>query len=249
MFFSYLSKILWLIPPSLQTAVMLVMVLRKQVSSFPLFFAYTVVVVSRDLILFFLKKGTVYFLIYWWGETLAILLGLAVIFEVLVHILPKSTSLKFVLNFVLIFSTIAAAAALLILVLAKTDAGTDRLLAALMMGERSVRFLQSSLLIVLIGLMSRLGLSWHQTSVGIAAGFGMYSAIALVGFEFAIHLHVIGGSTLALINSAAYNLAAIIWALYILRPIRVTPVEYLPKTDIAEWNSAVTDYVNQWSRR
>lgn len=249
MSFPYLTKILWLIPLFLQTAIIFVMLRRKQIRSFPLFFTYTVVVVSRDLILFFLKKGTLYFLIFWWGETLAILLGLAVIFEVLVRILPKSPSLKFVLNSVLIFSAIAAVAALLILVLAKTDGGTDRVLEVMMMGERSVRFLQSSLLIVLIALMSRLGLSWHQASVGIAAGFGMYSAIALAGFELGIHLHAISGSALALINSAAYNLAAIIWAFYFLRTLPVTPVEHLPKTDLAEWNSAVTDYVNQWSRR
>jgi hypothetical protein len=249
MSFPYLTKILWLIPLFLQTAIIFVMLRRKQIRFFPLFFTYTVVVVSRDLILFFLKKGTLYFLIFWWGETLAILLGLAVIFEVLVRILPKSSSLKFVLNSVLIFSAIAAVAALLILVLAKTDGGTDRVLEVMMMGERSVRFLQSSLLIVLIALMSRLGLSWHQASVGIAAGFGMYSAIALAGFELGIHLHAISGTALALINSAAYNLAAIIWAFYFLRTLPVTPVEHLPKTDLAEWNSAVTDYVNQWSRR
>src|SRR4029077_12254048 len=115
--------------------------------------------------------------------------------------------------------------------------------------ERSVRFLQSSLLIVVIALMSRLGLSWHQESVGIAAGFGVYSALALACFELGAHLHVISQLALALVNSAAYNLAVLIWAFYILRPSRVTPVEDLPKTDLAEWNSAVTDYVNQWSRR
>jgi hypothetical protein len=97
--------------------------------------------------------------------------------------------------------------------------------------------------------MSRLGLSWHQKSVGIAAGFGVYSAMALAGFELRVHLQVISPGTLALVNSIAYNLAAIIWAFYFLRPVRVTPVEHLPNTDLAEWNGAVTDYVNQWSRR
>ncbi len=229
---------------------MFVMLRRKLVSSFPLFFTYTVVVVCRDVILLFLKKGHLYFLIFWWGETLAVLLGLAVIFEIAAHILPKSPSLKFVLNAMLIFGAIAAAAALFILILAKpSGGGNDPLLVVIGMAERSVRLLQSSLLIVLIALMSRLGLSWRQESVGIAAGFGVYSALALACFELGIHLHAISGPTLALINSAAYNLAAMIWAFYILRPTRVTPVEHLPKTDLAEWNSAVTDYVNQWSQR
>ena len=249
MTFPYLTKILWLTPPFLQSLILLVMLRRKLVGSFPLFFIYTVVVVSRDFILLFLRKGTLYFLIFWWGETLAILLGLAVIFEILAHILPKSPSLRFVLNSVLIFGAIAAVAALLILVLAKPGEGDAPLLEVIVMGERSVRFLQSSLLVVVIALMSRLGLSWHQESVGIAAGFGVYSALALAAFELSGHLHVISTATLALVNSAAYNLATIIWAFYILRPMRVTPVKHLPKADLAEWNSAVSSYVNQWYRR
>jgi hypothetical protein len=250
MSFPYLlTKVLWLTPLFLQTLILFAMLRRKLVGSFSLFFTYTVVIVSREFVLLFIGKGVFYFLIYWWGETLAILLGLAVIFEVLVHILPKSPSLKFVLNSLLIFGGIAAMTALLILVLAKPDGGNTPLSEVIVMGERSVRFLQSSLLVVVISLMSRLGLSWQQESVGIAAGFGVYSALALAGFELGGHLHVISGPTLAVVNSAAYNLAAIIWAFYILRPVRVTPVEHLPKADLAEWNNAVTDYVNQWSRR
>ena len=244
-----LTKILWLTPLFLQILILFVMLRRKLFGSFPLFFSYTVVIVCREFILLFLKKGSLYFLIYWWGETLAILLGLAVIFEILAHILPKSPSLRFVLNFVLMFGAIAAIAALLILVLAKPGGGDARLVEILVMGERSVRFLQSSLLVLVIVLMSRLGLSWHQESVGIAAGFGVYSALALTSFELGGHLHVISPPMLALVNSAAYNLATMIWAFYILRPRQRTSVEYLPKTDLAEWNSAVTDYVDQCSRR
>jgi hypothetical protein len=244
-----LTKILWLTPLFLQTVILFVMLRRKLVGSFPLFFSYTVAIVCREFILLFLEKGVFYFLIYWWGETLAILLGLAVIFEILAHILPKSPSLRFVLNFVLMFGAIAAIAALLILALAKPGGGDARLLEVIVMGERSVRFLQSSLLVLVIALMSRLGLSWQQESVGIAAGFGVYSALALTGFELCGHLHVISPPTLALVNSVAYNLAAMIWAFYILPPRRTPSIEYLPKTDLAEWNSAVTNYVNQWSRR
>ena len=243
------THVLWLIPLFLQTAIACVMIARRLVSSFPLFFIYTIVIVCREFILLFLPRGRLYFLIYWWGETLAILLGLAVIFEILAHILPKSSSLKFVLKSVMIFGALVALAALLILIFTKASGQNDPLLAVMVMGERSVRFLQCSLLIVVIALMSRLGLSWRQEPVGIAAGFGIYSAIALAALELGGHLHLISHLALALINSAAYNFAAVIWAFYFLRPLRVTAVQHLPKADLAEWNSAVTDYVNQWSRR
>ena len=249
-FSGFLIKILWLTPLILQTVILIVMLRRKLVVSYPLFFIYTIVIVCREFILLFLKKGTVYFLVYVWGETLAVLLGLAVIFEILAHILPKSSLFRFVRNSVFIFGAIAAVAALLILIFSEPRGGGKYPLSQVIgMAERSVRFLQSSLLVVVVALMSRLGLSWQQESVGIAAGFGVYSALALACFELGIHLHAISGATLALVNSAAYNLAAIIWALAILQPRRVTPLVHLPKTDVAEWNSAVTDYVHQWSRR
>jgi hypothetical protein len=249
-FSDFLIKALWLTPLFLQTAILIVMLRRKRVSSFPLFFMYTVVIVCREFILLFLKKGTVYFLVYIWGEILAVLLGLSVIFEVLAYILPKSSLFRLVRNSVFIFGAIAAVAALLILVFSEPSSeGNYSLSQVIGMAERSVRLLQSSLLVVVIALMSRLGLSWQQESVGIAAGFGVYSALALAGFELGIHLHAISGGTLALVNSAAYNLAALIWAFYILRPSRLTPVEHLPNADLAEWNGVVTDYVTQWSRR
>jgi len=245
----FFFKILWLTPLILQTLILIVMVRRKRIESFPLFFVYTVVIVFCEFILLFLKKGTVYFLVYIWGEALAVLLGLSVIFEILAYILPQSSFFRFIRNSVFIFGAIAAVAALILIFLEPSGGGKYPLSQIIGMAERSVRFLQSSLLVIVIALMSRLGLSWQQESVGIAAGFGVYSALALACFEFGIHLHVISGLTLALLNSAAYNLAAMIWAFYILHPVRVTPVGHLPKTDLAEWNSAVTDYVNQWCRR
>jgi hypothetical protein len=245
----FITKALWILPLALQFAIALVMLRRQLVKSFPVFFSYTVLVFSEGIALLFLKPNTNRFaLIYWCTEALAVLLGLAVIFEILRHILPPYSSLRFVLNFVWALAGLSAVTALLILILAKPGTG-EPIYEVVMLGERSVRFLQASLLIVVIVLMSRLGLSWRQQSVGIAAGFGLYSALALAGFELGGHLHVISAHTLALLNSAAYNLATIIWAFYILRPARVTPVEHLPKADLAEWNSAVTDYVNQWSRR
>lgn len=245
----FISRTLWIFSLALQLAIALGMLKRGLVRKFPVFFSYTVVMLSEGAVLFFFKPDTNGFaLIYWCTEALAVLLGLSVIFEVLRHIFPPSTSLKFVLNFIWALACLSALTAILMLILATPGAG-EPVYEVVMLAERSVRFLQASLLIVVIALMARLELSWYQESIGIAVGFGVYSALALAGFELGGHLHLISQSKLALVNSAAYNLATMIWAFYILRPVRVTPVERLPTTDLAEWNGAVTDYVNQWSRR
>ena len=74
------------------------------------------------------------------------------------------------------------------------------------------------MLMVAIALMSRLGLTWRDYSVGIAAGFGVYAALDLVLLELRAHLHVVSDAAFVLMRSAAYNLGVAIWAFYFLRP-------------------------------
>jgi hypothetical protein len=240
---------LWVLPLVLQAVIALAMLRRKLVTSFPIFFSYTVLVLSGDTALLFLKHpSNIYTLVYCCEEALAVLLGLSVIFEILGHILPSSPFVGFVLKSMWIFAAIAGVAALLMLVLTR-GAGADRILEFIFLAERSARFLQACLFIVVIALMSRLGLTWRHYSVGISAGFGIYSGVALAGFELRGHLHLVSDATFALLNSAAYNVAALIWAFYILRPWPETAVEHLPGTNLAEWNEAVGGYINQWYRR
>jgi len=240
---------LWVIPLVLQAVIALVMVRRELIATFPIFFSYTVLVLSGDIALLFLKTSNIYGAIYWCEDALAVLLGVAVIFEILGHILPSSPFLGFVLKSIWIFSAIAGVVAVLMLVLTSGGAPEDRVVEFIFLAERSARFLQASLFIVVIALMSRLGLTWRHYSVGIAAGFGIYSGVALAGFELRGHLHLVSDATFALLNSAAYNVAALIWAFYILRPWPETAVERLPNTNLAEWNEAVGGYINQWYRR
>jgi len=245
----FVTKTLWVIPIILLVAVVAAMLRRKLAGEFPVFFSYAVVVFTREIALLFLKyPGNRYALVYWCGEALVVLLGMGVIFECLRHIFPNPF-LIVVLKSVGILGTIAALTAALMLILTKSDAGADRVFEFILSAERSARFLQACLLIVVIALMSRLGLTWHHYSIGIIAGFGVYSALALAVLEFRSHMKSISDATLVLLNSVAYNLAAIIWASYFLRSWRRTPVEHLPKTDLTEWNEAATDYVRKWYRR
>ena len=108
--------------------------------------------------------------------------------------------------------------ALAMLIWTKGPAGADVALEWIILSERSARFLQVCLLIVAIALMSRLGLTWRNYSLGIAAGFGVYAALDLVLLELRAHLHLMSDSTFVLLRSAAYNLGVLIWAYYFLRP-------------------------------
>lgn len=240
---------LWLLPLVLQAAIVVVMLRRALVTIFPIFFSYTALVLSREIALLFLRyPGDLYALVYWCGEALAVLLGLGVILETIKHLFAPYPFLRILMKVLWIVGAIAGVTALMMLVLSNGGTGADRIFEFILLAERSVRFLQACLLIVVTALMSRLGLTWHHYSVGIVAGFGVYSALDLGVLEFRAHLHFLSDARLVLFTSVAYNFAAIIWASYFLRSWRRNPIEHLPNTNLREWNETVTEYVDQWYR-
>jgi hypothetical protein len=244
-----LAIALWVVPLILQVAIAAVMLRRKLVGKFPVFFCYTVLVSSREFVVSFLHYGgKTYSLVWFWGEALAVLLGLGVIFEALQYLLPPYPFLRVVLKSVWILGGMAAVTALLMLVQSHGGPGPDRPLELIMLLERAAKFLQVCLLIIVISLMSRLGLTWHQYLLGIIAGFGIFSAFDLAALELRSHLHFLSDHAFGLIRPAAYNLGAVIWAAYFLPSRSTAPVEHLPKNNLEEWNEAVTDYVDQCYR-
>jgi hypothetical protein len=241
--------ILWFVPLALQAAIALVMVSRGLARVFPVFFAYTVLVPSRDvLLLLFPNSGNRYALVFWWGDAIAILLSLGVVVETLRHLFQPYPFLRFVFRGAWIVAVIATASALA-LFHSNSPRGADRVLESILLMERSARMLQVCLLIVLILLMSRLGLTWQHYALGIAAGFGIYSALDLALLQFRAHLHSVAYATFALLGSAAYNLAVITWAFYFLKPRDEKSVDSLPSTDLANWNDALTEQVDKWYQR
>ena len=249
-FFNVLTKVLWICPLVLQSCIVWIMLSRRAARIFPVFFTYTAVVLSREVILLFLKyPGNAYAFVYWTGESLAVLLGLGVIAEVVWHVFRPVPSLSFVTSAMIVLAVIVSSTAALLFFLTRGGPGADRVLEGIVLAERSARFLQACLLIALIALMSRLGLTWRSYATGIVAGFGIYASIALVAFEFRAHLNLLHQSALALINSAAYNAAAFVWALYFFRAWKDEPLDGLPRTDLAEWSSEVRNYVNRWYRQ
>jgi hypothetical protein len=244
------TDVLWLAPLAFQPLVAFALFRRKLIASFPFFFSFMVLVPARDTALFFLSyPGRLYALVFWWGEAAAIALALGVVCETTWHFIRPYPFLRLFLKVLGIAGGIAAAAAVAMLIWTNGPKGTDVALEQIILLERSARFLQVCLLIVAIALMSRLGLSWHHYSLGIAAGFGVYSALDLILLELRAHLHAVTDTDFVLLRSAAYNLGVLIWAWYFLRPQNRQPVDRLPGTDLANWNDALTEQVDQWYRR
>jgi len=243
-------SVLWFVPLVLQVVIAVVMAIRGLAKVFPIFFIYTVLVSSRDavLLLFPNPANRTYSYVFWWGDAIAILLSLGVVIEILQHLFRPYASLRIVFTGIWIVAVIAALCVLVVLAI-KSPRGVVNVFESIILVERSARVLQVCLLIFLISLMSRLGLVWQHYSVGIAAGFGTYAALDLILLELRAHLHSIADSTFVVLGSAAYNLAAITWASYFLKPQTATLIESLPSTDLATWNDVLSEQVKKWYRR
>jgi hypothetical protein len=249
--FSHLATtVLWLVPLALQCVIAVVMSLRGLARRYPLFFGYTVLLPARDLVLLFLPyAGHRYSNVYWWGEAGAVLLSLGVIAETIWYLIEPYPFLRTVFKTFWILCGLAAVAALAMLFWNNGPGGADLALGQIILMERSARFLQVCMLIVAIGLLSRLGLTWHHHSLGITAGFGIYAALDLTLLELRANLHVITDSAFVLLRSASYNLAVVIWGVYFLRRREIKPVEYLPSTDLTNWNETLSERVDKWYQR
>jgi hypothetical protein len=244
-----ITMALWITPIVVQSIVAIVMFRRELVKIFPIFFAYNVLIPTRDILLFIVRKyPNPYSGTYWLGETIAVALSLGVICEVIWHLIrPYSFLRRYALRFFWLVAAAALALGLMMFLSASRSGQPDPLFETIILLERSVRFLQACWLIVLILLMSRLGLTWQYYAVGITVGFGVYSASDLALLELRAHLHWITDGMLVLLNSTAYNVAVIIWAVYFV-PRRLKTgivVASLPNTEISRWNEELSEYLNQ----
>jgi hypothetical protein len=239
---------LWIMPIVIQSIIVIVMLHRKLVKVFPVFFTYTVLIPARETFLLFVRNHPkVYSSIYFLSEAIVVALSLGVIYEVIWHLIrPYSFLRRFAFSVFWIVAAVALALGLIMFLSSSWSFRPDPVLEIIILAERSVRFLQACWLIVLVLLMSRLGLTWQYYAVGIATGFGVYSASDLALLELRGHLRLITNETLALLNSTAYNVAVTIWALYFVPSRqRKVVVESLPNTEIARWNEVLSEYLKK----
>ena len=249
-FSGLVTHILWWFSIALEIAIVFGIIQRKLLFTLPFFFSYIISMLSRDIVLVFIKyPGNLYARIYWYGEIVTVLLALAVIFETAKYVFPEYFAVKVVLKLARALGAIAALVAILMMLMAEVTPAGDRIFNLIVLAERSVKFVEVIWLILVIKVSSHYGNNWRQCSVGIVAGLGVHAALTLAIFELRTYANFLSDTTFVLCNLAAYDAAAVIWAFFFLGTWRSLPSAHLPETNLSEWNDAVTAYTQQWYRR
>lgn len=239
-----MRTVLWVTPMGLLSLIAVTMVRRRLVRVFPIFFTYTVYVLTRDVVLWFVptRYPNLYSWIYWVGEAVSILLQLGVIYEVLWYLTGPYEVIRMLASKVFkVVIVIGALAACLLFVRVGNGPGTS-LLDMIYLLERCARVAQVLVLISIFVFLSRLGLTWHHYATGILLGSGI-AGLQLVAAEL-VGNHLISNETFGWLKPAIYNVAVIGWAAYFVAGhSRRTDLTSLPETDLGRWERSLREYL------
>src|SRR2546423_7418475 len=171
---SPLDYILWLLAPTFQIALLVLMERRKLREQFPFFFTYTVLQVLNVAVLFtvYHRLPDSYFDVYWVSTALSIILGFLVIHEVFAYIIRPYPGLRD------LGTMLFRWAVLLLFLVAGISAAVGAATASeityhIVNLERAVRLIQCGLLLFVVMTSNYLGLSWKNFGCGVAFGFGI----------------------------------------------------------------------------
>lgn len=209
----------WVLGPILQTVLLILMLRRRSIFTFPLFFSYIAFQTVKSLVLFsiYQYRAYDYFSAYWIGNGLSVLLALAVMDEVWRHLFQPFATVRRLGSLVFRWAAVVLILVGLIITFSTPDLTSDRLSAAVLNFDRSLRVMQCGLALLLILFSRQLRLSWKHPAVGIALGFGTFSAL-----EFMLVTSFMQSftsiATASLIKSAAFNAVTLLWIYFLRQP-------------------------------
>jgi hypothetical protein len=201
---------------------------------FPWFFAYLLLVLLRSPVLYFLKADrTTYFYSYWIVEGITVCLSLLVIYEIYRHVLGASSlNISRTSFFALSVGLFAVAAITAILI---ETADSHVLLRAVFILTRTARIVQVGLLILLLIASMFFNFYWQSLPFGFALGYGIYATVELVVTTFRSSLGAAGDNIFALSKVLSYQVAVLVWIVFIYRHRQGHSLQTLPSESMAEW--------------
>jgi len=224
-----LSYASWIAGPALQVTLLTFMVRRGSHTVFPRFFYYIVFQLLKTLVLFVTYRffDESYFDIYWAGNAISVLLAVTVMDEVLHHLFRRyggiqtlgSTIFRWSCGLLLVLAIVTA--------ISSQEGSADRVVAAVLAFERSVRLVQVGLFFLLMVLCRFLKNCWRQQVFGIALGFGVFASIELILVSTVIWHGNVPEETVSLVKSLAYNGVTLLWIGYLMQQRDYEPVPVL----------------------
>ena len=234
--------LLWYIPSGLLALLLFLMLRNRAHKVCPWFFIYVAFGVGATVARFAARSSPgIYYATYWITEAGYCLLGILSMYEVF-RVIIRYLAPRWWTH--LIFPGVVIAGTSLSLARAHVvPPQVNGRLYYIVIGEIAVRFVQ--VLAVLLTLIPLFGIRRHRYALGIAAGFGLYSAVELLNMMKFADLGMRFKFWWDVISVGAYSLAVLIWIWF----FRVRQEdEPLPALEPAQVPDAPRQYPGRSSR-
>lgn len=238
-----MSLLLRYTPSGLLVLLLFLMLRNRAYKVCPWFFVYVTFGVSADVARFMVDdRPHAYYETYWITEAGYCILGILAMHEVFRAVLRARIWWT---NF--IFPTIIIAGTVLSLAHAyAVPPQVGGLLLYIVTGEIAVRFVQLLIFLGLGAMVSFFGLRWRQYPLGIAAGFGLYSMVALLTTTRISDFGTRFAFLWKMSSLVAYSLAVLIW-IWFFRVAREEEPPLDPQL-VAHYTAVLEQYLG-WMRR
>jgi hypothetical protein len=192
---------------------------RRAYRHLPLFFVYVLSAWLVGIVRYaaFKLGPQPYFYVYWISELAGVVTVSLVFYEVFLRrLFPRFYKVRFYRN---LFPAIAIAILFLTIITA-LQASDKR--AAFSAASHAFDFVRTAVLFFFVILMTLMGREWPRYDFGIALGFGLHAAVALVHFAVRTQFHD-KPAILDVMDMVAYDLACFIWLITFLKPEKSPP--------------------------
>ncbi|HLY92991.1 MAG TPA: hypothetical protein VKQ89_07020 [Candidatus Angelobacter sp.] len=161
---------------------LVVMVLRNLRTKYPLFFVFlsinSIALLMNAAVYQFAFQQ--YFYIFWSLNTLVMLVGFGVMYEVFVTMLKPYSAVIDLAKTLFIWAAAFLLAAGFLTALVTSGPSSNKLVVAVDLCDRCVHMMQCGLLLLILLLEKRLNFSWRSSAMSIALGLGFSAALDLV---------------------------------------------------------------------
>jgi hypothetical protein len=230
---NWLMSLSWLGGPALQVMLLAYMVHRKQHTVFPRFFSYIVFQILKSAILFVTYRffhEDAYFDVYWTGNAISVILAVTVMDEILHRLFKEYGGAQNLGRIIFRWTTGLFLLLAIVNALTTYEGSADRVVAAVLSFDRSVRVIQCGLFCLLMILCRYLRHCWRQREFGIALGFGVFASIELILVSMAIRYGSASESMVSVVKSLAYNGVTLLWIGYLRQQSQSIPqMEVVPQ--------------------
>jgi hypothetical protein len=222
---NWLIYVNWLAGPLLQITLLICMARRKFHRLFPRFFSYILFQTLKSACLFVAYRyfPESYFDAYWTGNAVSVIFTVAVMDEILRSLFREyggiqilgTTIFRWSCGLLLLLATLGA--------LSSSEAGGDRVVAAVFAFDRSLRLMQVGLFLLLMFLCRFLRNCSRQQVFGIALGFGVFASVELILVSVVMWFGNGQAAVISLLKSTAYNAVTLVWIGYLKQQPQLVP--------------------------